>query len=101
MGMNEGGYSCIGEEQIAQVENWIDVFQRHGAEGGIHPADLVELIVTFIEAKELFDTGQTEGAAFEAKFGEVSQKLEELIRQVEGEVEGREERKEEVGVMQR
>jgi hypothetical protein len=80
--MKGEGYPCSREEQIVLVERWIMVFQK-GAECGIHPADLVELIVTFIEVKDLLETAQTEETVLEAKFDEVFKKMEPLTRQIE------------------
>jgi hypothetical protein len=43
------------EKLVFLVERWVKVFQERGAKWGIHPADLVGLIVALVEAKEMLD----------------------------------------------
>lgn len=78
--MSEGGYPGSREEQILLVERWVGAFQERGAGWGIHPADLVELIVTLLDAKDLYDAVKTGNAALEGECDEVFKKMEGLSR---------------------
>jgi hypothetical protein len=60
-GMNEGWYHS-GKALIQLTEQWVAVFQERGAKWGIHPADLVDVIVALIEAKETLDAVKQGGS---------------------------------------
>jgi hypothetical protein len=61
-GMNEG-WRHSREALILLTERWVGEFQKRGAKWGIHPADLVGLIMALIEAKELLDEVKQGGGA--------------------------------------
>jgi hypothetical protein len=73
-------YFCLREKQILLVERWILVFQEWGAGWGIHPAELVELIVMYIEAKDLLEAIKDGGE--EEALDEVCKKMARLTRQM-------------------
>jgi hypothetical protein len=78
--MNRYRYRHVRKGQILLAERWVKVLQVRGAGWGIHPADLVDLIVTLIEAKDLLDAvksgGGADAVALEAKCDEIMSDME-------------------------
>jgi hypothetical protein len=72
------------EEEILLTEKWVMVLQERGAGWGIHPADLVELIVMMIEVKELVEAVKSGGAAAECDkaFKRIERKVRFIKEQI-------------------
>jgi hypothetical protein len=73
-------------EERLLVETWLRVYQEWDAGWGIRPADLMDLLVTLIEAKDLREALKNSGgeeAALAASCSDVFQKIEKAARAIE------------------
>jgi hypothetical protein len=71
------------EEQILLMENWVKAFQGRGAGWGIQPGELVDLIVTLLEAKEaLAAAANGGGEALEASCNKAFHAMEQAARAI-------------------
>jgi hypothetical protein len=81
--MEGNRYAASREGQIVLVERLVTMLQEQGAAWGVHPADLVDLIVTLIEAKEKHEAAQSSvkaAAALDAECNAVFKKMEASAR---------------------
>jgi hypothetical protein len=68
------------EGQIILAEKWVMAIQERGAGWGVHPADLVDLIVTVIKVKECFDAVKSSGNVALAK--KCDQVINDVMRKI-------------------